>query len=480
MPENMPELKERINGQQVGKIIQTYDNSQYITNEAYYQGSNVTILTKTYNGQPDNRIPLPFGRRTVMNIMGYSYKPGYVNYVFENLENKEESIKKIEEIFEENKENIVSAEIYQDALVKGQGAELMWWEGGDTLPQFVQIPREQCIFIYEDTVKEKLKYSIRYYTSKTVDNNGEIVEVRHADVYYPDMIQFYESKSYSQTEEIDPQLTTQRNTTDTNSAYNLIREEPHFFGDVPLYPYDINSDKIGVFQPSIRIIDAIDDMSSDSVVNALGRFNDAILTLSKQLADDVIANIKDYRIMDNMGSREEGNFVEYVNRNIDIGSSIEGIKLYERLYYELTGVPNLSDEKFHAQSGIAIMYALIPFENQISTFEVYFNEGLMYRLQLINNLFNMDLQATIEWKRNLPENIQEKINEVILLKNAGLVSDETLLRRLPEEIVDDVELELEKVKEQREENIAMFENRMDEPMDEEPQPPEKEEEKDEE
>lgn len=460
-------MTDRINGAQIAKIIDNYDNSQYVTNDAYYQGSNPTILAKDFDGTPDNRVPLPFGRRTVLDIMGYAYKPGYVKYDFNVEGNNEKGIQKIEEIFEHNQENLVSAEVFQDALIKGQGAELMYWVDGDSLPEFVQVPREQCIFVYEDTIKEQLKYSIRYYTSIVVNQNGDVEKIKHADVYYKDIIQYFEQKEIQATQTVDPQLTTQRNTTDEYNSYIFQGEERHFFDDIPLYPMDISTDRLGVFQPSIKIIDAMDDMTSDSILNALQRFNDSILTLSKKLTDDVIDNIKEYRIMDNMGGKEEGNFVEFVQRKLDINSTIDGFQIYERLYYELTGIPNLSDEKFHSQSGIAILYALIPFENLISTMEVYFNNGLQYRLQLLNNLLKTDIKASISWKRNLPEDILGKINELILLKREGLISLETALEKLPDAIVSDPESEIDKIKTEKEENMSMFENQFEEPMDDE-------------
>ena len=38
-----------LTGSQVGSIIDSFDNSQYITNEAYYQGQNLTLLNKDFD-----------------------------------------------------------------------------------------------------------------------------------------------------------------------------------------------------------------------------------------------------------------------------------------------------------------------------------------------------------------------------------------------------------------------------------------------
>jgi SPP1 family phage portal protein len=455
---------ERLTSSQLSTIIQNYSTTQFLKNEAYYQASNKTLLEKNYSGTPDWRAPLPFGRRTVLDICGYAYKPGNVKYIFDNNENNEADVKLFEEILAQSNEELVSGEIFQDALVKGEGAELIYWEGGNALPKFVQIPREQCIFVYDDSVEKNLNYSIRYYISTIVNTLGNVENIHHADVYHEDRIDYYEFKEVSVGQTINPQIETQNTDTDkTKVAYAFKREEPHYFGYVPLYPYKINSDSFGIFQKSIRIIDVLDNISSDSIANSIDRFNDTILALSKKLDKDVVENLKEYRVMDGMGGKEEGNFVEYIQRNLNITGTVAGFELFERLYYELTGIPNIHSERFQNKSGVAILYALIPMENLVSTIEIYFTKGLQHRIKLINSVLNKNVAATVEWKRNLPVNLQEIIAEIVQLKNTGILSDETLLRMLPDSIVDDVEVELEKLAEQKQNNMEMFSTRFEEP-----------------
>lgn len=455
---------------QLVRIIQNNDNSQYITNEAYYQGKNPTIIQKDYDGVPDNRIPLPFARRTINDIVGYAYKPGNVRYTFDNAENSDESIELIKQILDYNDEEIISGEIFQDALIKGEGCELQFVYDG--MPQFVQIPREQCIFIWKDQIKDELDYSIRYYETKTVDTDGSTIIIKHADVYYSDRIDYYEWKQIAANQDIDPQIKAQRTDEDTHTlSYRFIRSEEHYYEHVPLYPYRINSDLIGVFQPSNSIIDTLDNFGSDSIANAIDRFNETLMLLSKKIDSDTAENIKEYKIIDDLGPKMEGHFVEFLNRQMDITSTVEGFKIFERLYYELTGVPNLNDEKFNAKSGIAILYALVPFENAVSTYQMYFTRGLQHRIDLLNvicnKLFNMaPIITNLKWERNLPLDLQSLVNEIVTLKSAGILSDETLLKMLPDSIVEDVEYELEKVAEQKEKNMEMFNLRFQEPQEE--------------
>jgi phage terminase Nu1 subunit (DNA packaging protein) len=61
---------------------------------------------------------------------------------------------------------------------------------------------------------------------------------------------------------------------------------------------------------------------------------------------------------------------------------------------------------------------------------------------------------SIEHKRNLP--VDEKAAVEIAAMLSGLVSRETMLRFLPQDIVDDVEKEMERLDEERERNMELM------------------------
>jgi hypothetical protein len=48
----------------------------------YYKGNNVKILSKPkgLEGNPDNRTPVPFGRKIITTFTGYAYRPKYITY----------------------------------------------------------------------------------------------------------------------------------------------------------------------------------------------------------------------------------------------------------------------------------------------------------------------------------------------------------------------------------------------------------------
>jgi len=467
---NVPS-EERLTGIQVSRIVEDYDQSQYLKNEAYYQGKNLSLITQgivnEQNGKnPNNVVPLPFARKTINDLQGYAYKPGNVNYVFDEEDEEGEEVELVRGVFKENEEPLVSAEIFQDAAIKGEGAELLYFANEKI--QFTQIDREQCIFEYEDTVKEdKLKWSIRYYKFRETQRDGQDEIIHRADVYYKERVDFYKWREKEELSGINQQRDQARFDGDLSREYEYIGSELHPFGEVPLYPYRINSDRLGVFQPQIPIIDKLDELGSDSIANAIDQFNDTILLLSKSIQESDVDKIREWKVLDDLGGKEEGNFAEFLQRNLNIEATLESTKVFERWYYELTGIPNLNDEKFNVKSGIAIAYALTNFENLVTSMEIYFTKSLKYRLMLINNaliffgFLSEGVEAELKWIRNLPFDLREKTEVAAILKKEGLLSDETILKLFPQSLVANPQEEIQKRNKEKIRNLKDNQSAMD-------------------
>lgn len=457
---------DRLSGKQLQKIIEDFNQDQYLINQAYYKGENVEIIAEgaenAVKGQvPNNIIPLPFARRTIHDLVGYSYTPGNVKYVFDDKESDKVSIEKVESVLKDNGEPLESAEIFSDSSIKGEGAELTYF--ADRKVQFAKIPREQAIFEYEDTIKQdSLKWSIRFYIIIEITPDGDDLITHKAEVYWPERADFYQ---WTETDDLvnrDPQKKSSRFDSNSEEEYNYLSSIRHPFKKVPLYPYNINADKLGVFQPSIPIINKMDELGSDSLANSIDQFNDTMLVMSKSLTPEDAKKIKDSGVFDGIGGKEEGNFVEFLQRNLNIEGTLETTLLMERWYYELTAVPNLYGERFGIKSGIAMLYALVPFENLVTTMEIYFTKGLQYRLDLINNalIFLNEISepviATLKWTRNLPFDKKELTDIVVELKKSGLLSDETILKMFPKSIIENVDEEIKRKKDQDDEAMEKF------------------------
>ena len=152
---------------------------------------------------------------------------------------------------------------------------------------------------------------------------------------------------------------------------------------------------------------------------------------------------------------------EWLIKNGD-GSSTDTTKTrIDKDIHKFAQVPDMTDEAFAGNaSGVAIKYKTMPMENLVAVKERKFKKGLQKRIELIFTILALKGSAhdwrgiDVTFTRNLPTNETELANMVSVLD--GIVSAPTLLSQLP--FVENVDDELDKLKEQKEENVAAFYN----------------------
>ena len=128
--------------------------------------------------------------------------------------------------------------------------------------------------------------------------------------------------------------------------------------------------------------------------------------------------------------------------------------------HKISASPDFNDDKFMAQSGIAMRYKLVGFENAASAIESNMKKALQRRLELISAILGLIgsteealwREAQITFTRNLPADLTQTVQIVNQLR--GIVSQETLLTLLP--FVQDVDEEMERVKAEKEESMELY------------------------
>ena len=220
---------------------------------------------------------------------------------------------------------------------------------------------------------------------------------------------------------------------------------------VPVAIFKNNEDEIGDFEQVISLIDAYDKMESDSL-NDFEYFVDAYLALYGFTADaEDVAQMKENRVL----LMDEGTSAEWLVKQTS-DAYVENMKnRLDKDIHKFAKCPNMSDQEFASNaSGIAIKFKLLGTENLVSIKERKFKRGLQQRLELMS-MINSVLGEGFDWRaidiiftRNIPSNDTDIANMVNTLKD--IVSEETLLAQIP--FVEDVQTELEKLKQEREEN----------------------------
>ena len=184
-------------------------------------------------------------------------------------------------------------------------------------------------------------------------------------------------------------------------------------------------------------------------------FADAYLILKGVVADsDDLATMKQNRVL--LMDAEDS--AEYLTKNISDTQIQNMLQNINDQIHKMSNSPDFNDEKLMAQSGIAMKYKLIGFENVSSAIVANMTKALQKRVELICEVLNLTdgvamwRDITITFTRNLPENTLETAQMVNQLR--GLVSDKTLLSQIP--FITNPAEEVERVKEQKQLNADLY------------------------
>lgn len=239
------------------------------------------------------------------------------------------------------------------------------------------------------------------------------------------------------------------------------KKSPHQYGMVPVVEWWNNRYRMGDFEGQISLIDAYDSAQSDTA-NYMSDLNDAMLVIEGDVQSTGLG-MSDFKTMKdaNMLILESGMSADGKERKLSAGYiykqyDVEGTEAYkQRLlkdYFKLCNVPNLDDEKFLTQSGIALQYKLLGLRQIQTSKEGYFTKALRRRYELLENIHkelnDTEIQAnalTFTFHPNVPQEIWEEVEKFI--KAGGEISQETLIELAS---FTDLVKEIERLQKERE------------------------------
>lgn len=393
--------------------------------EEYYANKNAILRRQMADEtKPNNKVANPYASYISDTLVGY-FMGEPVRYTCDD----DALLEDLQMIFEYNDEADENSELAKDASIVGIAFEELYVDEADKMIRFKRLDPKSVIPIYDKTIQENMIACIRYYKDFDYTNDT----------------------TYTIIEVLDDTMVRTFRSGDVISNLELLDEHPHYFGMVPIAVYENNEDLTGDFEKVIPLIDAYDKMESDSM-NDFEYFVDAYLALYGFTADsEDIVKMKQNRVL----LMDEGTKAEWLIKN-ENDSLTENMKnRLDKDIHKFAKCPNMSDEEFAGNaSGIAIKFKMLGTENLVSIKERKFKKGLQQRLELISMITGV-LSAGFDWRsiditftRNIPTNDLETAQMVNLYKD--LVSDDTLLAQIP--FVEDIAAEVERVKEQKEEN----------------------------
>ena len=392
----------------------------------YYDGIQA-ILKKTYadESKPCNKTVINYCKNIVDSYCGYLATPGYISY------ESTDDIEEVMNILKYNDYQAEDADFLLDALVYGTAAELMYIDNsGQT--RFRLINPTQCFAVCDDTLTGDLMYFVRMYEASDWDDT---------DKYYVDVYSDFSVKHYTMN--------------GTNGHLAFIGEEQHYFSQCPANIFSLPDEK-SVFDCVLTLQDSANELLSGEI-DDYSSFCDAYLVLENIDAEaEDIAAMKQNRVL-LMGENSQA---YWLTKNANDAQVENILKRIHDSIYRIAQCPDFSSESFvgGVSSGIAIKYRLTGMETRAGKIEAEMKKALQRRVEIICGIASLKLgeevfrDIDIEFKRNIPEDNASLIALVNSLK--GTVSDATLLSQLP--FISDVNEELEQLKEQKAENMALY------------------------
>lgn len=362
-----------------------------------------------------------------------------VKYSFSDEEERTEDDELLEAYKKANIEQ-VDTELSRDISIYGIGIEFVYQDKHGNTRSTNLDPRIAFV-VMDDTVEEN--YLLGVHKIKKHDENGKVTR-EFLNVFSESCMYVFEYK---------------------NSEIKLIETKENLFGMVPFVEYWNKLNQKGDFESVLELIDAYNLLQSDRI-NDKEQFVDSLLVLYGTLFGDTTdEKVETAKRLRELGLLELSNEdrVEYVSKTFN-ETEIEILKTsLTNDIHKISKVPNLTDENFAGNSsGVAMRYKLLGLEQLAQTKEKYFRIGLKERLRLYSRILSIkaievdidDIQMT--FSRSLPVNELETAQLVSTLQNQ--VSQETLISLLP--FVEDVKSEIEKVTNQKLNNIQAFQGAM--------------------
>lgn len=375
-------------------------------------------------GKPCNRIVTNYCYNIVQNYLGYITGID-VAYSSPN------DFDAIQDVLNYNDVRTEDSEYLRNALIFGRAFEINYVDE-DAIQRFKVLDSRECIPIYSNDLNNDLLYVIRYYVADTVNNDQDEYYI---EVYGNKFIRKYKSSNAFAT-------------------LSLLEEQPNYYNQVPVTVFSLNADEESVFDKVMTLQDAYNKLLS-SEVDDFESFCDAYLVLKGCMADaDDLVAMKQNRVLMMDADAE----ASYLTKSVSDTQIENMLKNINDTIHKIANSPDFNDEKLMAQSGIAMRYKLVGFENVSSSIVANMTKALQKRIELICSILHLTGSDTV-WRdvqivftRNLPENITETAQVINQLR--GIVSDKTLISLLP--FIKDVDAEVEQLQEQKEANMDMY------------------------
>lgn len=133
-----------------------------------------------------------------------------------------------------------------------------------------------------------------------------------------------------------------------------VTEKPHVLGMIPIveYPADSTANHLGVFEPVVSLIDALDELQSNRMDDVVQYVNSFLAIMGAQLDDETYLKLNEYKTL----CLPEGTDAKYLSPTMNQGD-VQTLKddLYQTIL-TICGVPNRNGGTSTSDTGLAVVY----------------------------------------------------------------------------------------------------------------------------
>ncbi len=384
--------------------------------DAYMSDHEILHQQEKPKYKPDNRIVVNFPKYIVDTMNGF-----FLGNPIKTVADDDKVAEYVEYLDQYNDQDDNNAELSKICSIFGKGYEMYFTDEESELCITYLSPIE-AFMVFDDSILERPLYFIRRYTDRDNNEWGSISS-EYGVRYF--------------------KITGGVEWTDEDWV-------PHYFPGVPATEYVENSERQGLFEPVLTLVNAYNKAISEKA-NDVDYFADAYMkVLGVTLDEEGVRHIRDNRIINFEGENAEKLIVEFMGKPESDTTQENLLERTERLIFQISMVANISDENFGAATGIALKYKLQAMSNLEKTKERKFTSGMNRRYKLLfghpSSKVPKDAWVQLHYKftPNIPANLLEEAQ--IAAQMEGIVSHETQLKVLS--VVDDVEGELDKIEEE--------------------------------
>lgn len=437
----------------VRDIINYHDSfiaNKYQVKRDYYKGRHHSIIEepKKELNKPDNRLIINLPKKLVNTFNGYNTGEPVVVKHQSNGVDDEKLNDKIQTWLNDNNYADVFSEWNKQADIYGRSYLYVYLVDSE-LHMTVCSPRD-TIVVYDDTILHKPICAIRYSTSDNTETATLITP--EADYELAPSTGVGSEGAFAITN-VDPE-----------NPGNVKAADVHDFPVLPVIELAENSEREGLFDDAISLIDAINDVLS-AKVNGIDSFADAYLVvIGDKLDKDQINNLQEKRLI-NLYKKKAASFnnqneeqpsVNFLTPDPNDTTQENFLNRAIDLVYQITQVVNLNDSNFGATataiSGVALLQRYQPMQAKARTKALKMDKALRQMFTILFYQWHQKANVTdltFDHKQSIPHNVLEEAQTVQALN--GQVSDVTKLGYLSG--IDDPQKEIERLKQQQQDAI---------------------------